>query len=159
MLCNRWFVDIPGSIYSADRSLHVEQFYFYFYLFFGFLVFWFLKEKKKSFLLLADDDAEYADVSTNVPVAALTAQPSNPTIDWIESRWVDGMSHPLFDPFRAVVSQNKIRFKDDTGITLDLAFITDHIIAMAYPMDNSHAIYRNPLDKVKAFFDRKFPNK
>eukprot|EP01125_Pyxidicula_operculata_P020691 TRINITY_DN76_c0_g1_i2.p1 TRINITY_DN76_c0_g1~~TRINITY_DN76_c0_g1_i2.p1 ORF type:complete len:564 (-),score=155.03 TRINITY_DN76_c0_g1_i2:296-1987(-) len=53
---------------------------------------------------------------------------------------------------REKVSKNKRRYKKD-GFDLDLAYITDRIIAMGFPSSSTEAVYRNPLPIVYKFFE------
>lgn len=59
---------------------------------------------------------------------------------------------------REMVSQKKIRFKDDT-YNLDLSYITPRIIAMAFPASGMESLYRNKMHDVRALLDSKHPNK
>lgn len=59
---------------------------------------------------------------------------------------------------REMVSQKKIRFKDD-NFNLDLSYITPRIIAMAYPASGMESLYRNKMKDVKEFLDSRHPNK
>ena len=54
------------------------------------------------------------------------------------------------NPIRALVSKRKKRFEWD-GYDLDLAYITDNIIAMGFPSDKLEAIYRNSMKEVERF--------
>eukprot|EP00792_Barthelona_sp_PAP020_P008850 TRINITY_DN3253_c1_g3_i1.p1 TRINITY_DN3253_c1_g3~~TRINITY_DN3253_c1_g3_i1.p1 ORF type:complete len:431 (+),score=90.02 TRINITY_DN3253_c1_g3_i1:69-1295(+) len=58
----------------------------------------------------------------------------------------------VFNVVRRIVSKQKVRFQLD-GFDLDLAYITPRIIAMGFPSHSSEAIYRNPYNEVKNFFD------
>ncbi|EAY16009.1 phosphatidylinositol-3,4,5-trisphosphate 3-phosphatase, putative [Trichomonas vaginalis G3] len=59
---------------------------------------------------------------------------------------------------RKLVSQNKIRFVDSQGETdLDLAYITQRIIAMGFPSSGIAATYRNPQTAVAEYFDTTHP--
>ncbi|GAM27099.1 hypothetical protein SAMD00019534_102740 [Acytostelium subglobosum LB1] len=54
---------------------------------------------------------------------------------------------------RTLVSGKKKRFVQD-GFNLDLSYITERIIAMGYPADNSlHKMIRNDIDHVYNFFE------
>ena len=48
---------------------------------------------------------------------------------------------------RKIVSGPKNRFKEE-GYDLDLTYITDRIVAMAFPASGVESIYRNPIDHV-----------
>lgn len=59
---------------------------------------------------------------------------------------------------RKLVSQDKIRFVDSSGETdLDLAYITQRIIAMGFPSSGVAATYRNPSKMVADYFDNAHP--
>ncbi|CAL8468829.1 g8370 [Coccomyxa elongata] len=51
---------------------------------------------------------------------------------------------------RGWVSKRKRRYKEN-GYNLDLAYITDHIIAMGAPSQGTTGLYRNPMAKVQKF--------
>lgn len=53
---------------------------------------------------------------------------------------------------RKLVSKNKRRFVWE-NYDLDLAYITDDIIAMGFPSENIESMYRNSLDEVKGFLE------
>lgn len=59
----------------------------------------------------------------------------------------------IADKVRGVVSKKKKRFKKD-GFDLDLTYITQDLIAMGFPTDESsiEGIYRNPMSEVQRFF-------
>lgn len=61
------------------------------------------------------------------------------------------------DFIRRLVSQKKIRFKDDE-YDLDLSYITDRIIAMAYPADGVESTFRNRIDHVASFLQKYHEN-
>jgi hypothetical protein len=55
---------------------------------------------------------------------------------------------------RQKVSSNKRRFVDlDNGFDLDLAYVTDRLIAMSVPATGVAQLYRNPLREVARFFE------
>ncbi|KAJ3352046.1 hypothetical protein GGF32_003982 [Allomyces javanicus] len=60
----------------------------------------------------------------------------------------------MLNPIRTAVSKKKRRFRGD-GFDLDLAYITDRIIAMGYPSESVEGLYRNPLHEVVKFLDLK----
>ena len=55
-----------------------------------------------------------------------------------------------------MVSKKKKRYKGH-GFNLDLAYITDRIIAMGYPSSGKEACYRNPKAQVRKFLDHFHP--
>lgn len=58
---------------------------------------------------------------------------------------------------RRLVSKNRVRFQRD-GFDLDLAYITDRIVAMAYPSEGGESLFRNPMSEARAFLDRYHPD-
>eukprot|EP01102_Stenamoeba_stenopodia_P016666 TRINITY_DN5847_c0_g1_i1.p1 TRINITY_DN5847_c0_g1~~TRINITY_DN5847_c0_g1_i1.p1 ORF type:complete len:959 (+),score=192.84 TRINITY_DN5847_c0_g1_i1:334-3210(+) len=53
----------------------------------------------------------------------------------------------LFSKFRYKVSADKYRYRDGSH-DLDLTYITDRLIAMAFPSEGLESTYRNPIDQV-----------
>eukprot|EP00127_Corallochytrium_limacisporum_P000569 Clim_evm8s19 gene=Clim_evmTU8s19 len=53
---------------------------------------------------------------------------------------------------RKLVSRKKLRFKQD-GYNLDLAYITNRIIAMGAPSESVEGMYRNPMKQVVSFLE------
>lgn len=51
------------------------------------------------------------------------------------------------DYLRTIVSGKKKRFTEE-GFNLDLTYITNRIVAMAFPAQGFESLYRNPIDKV-----------
>lgn len=64
----------------------------------------------------------------------------------------------MINPIKVLVSKSKKRFEWD-GHDLDLAYITDNIIAMGFPSEQLEAIYRNSLEDVRKFLDERHPHK
>lgn len=66
----------------------------------------------------------------------------------------------FFFPFkgiRGLVSKKKKRFID-SKYDLDLAYITDRLIAMGFPSEGREGIIRNPMNKVQQFFEERHAN-
>eukprot|EP00041_Stephanoeca_diplocostata_P014932 m.282580 g.282580 ORF g.282580 m.282580 type:complete len:800 (+) comp19855_c0_seq2:179-2578(+) len=66
------------------------------------------------------------------------------------------------DRIRAMVSKKKFRFQEKGpsghAYDLDLAYISEHIIAMGYPSDGAEALYRNKHEEVRRFLDDFHPH-
>merc|ERR1712137_879963 len=63
--------------------------------------------------------------------------------------------HQMSDPrkkFRQMVSLKKKRFQEG-GFDLDLAYITDRIIAFGFPAEGRESVFRNPMVECQRFFD------
>jgi len=63
--------------------------------------------------------------------------------------------HQMSDPrkkFRQMVSLKKKRFQEG-GFDLDLAYITDRIIAFGFPAEGRESVFRNPMAECQRFFD------
>jgi len=56
--------------------------------------------------------------------------------------------------YKHLVSKKKRRYQD-SEFDLDMAYITDRVIAMGYPSVGLEAIYRNDVNDVIAFFEKK----
>lgn len=61
------------------------------------------------------------------------------------------------NPIKALVSKRKKRFEWD-GYDLDLAYITDNIIAMGFPSEKLESIYRNSMTEVQRFLQERHAN-
>lgn len=59
---------------------------------------------------------------------------------------------------KKLVSKNKKRFEQD-GFSLDLAYITERIIAMGFPSMGVEGSYRNHVDEVVRFFETRHMNR
>jgi phosphatidylinositol-3,4,5-trisphosphate 3-phosphatase/dual-specificity protein phosphatase PTEN len=55
---------------------------------------------------------------------------------------------------RPLVSRHKRRLRDGP-YDLDLAYITERIIAMGYPSHGPESFYRNPYSETRAFLDHR----
>jgi protein-tyrosine phosphatase len=62
------------------------------------------------------------------------------------------------DGIRKLVSKKKRRFVHD-GFDLDLTYITDRVIAMGFPSQSFEMVYRNSMDIVKLFFNKRHPER
>ncbi|KYQ93475.1 phosphatase tensin type domain-containing protein [Tieghemostelium lacteum] len=64
------------------------------------------------------------------------------------------MSESGFDLLRTLVSGKKKRFVQD-NYNLDLSYITEKLIAMAYPAESSlHKVFRNDINEIYSFFEK-----
>eukprot|EP00096_Caligus_rogercresseyi_P015144 TRINITY_DN7586_c0_g1_i1.p1 TRINITY_DN7586_c0_g1~~TRINITY_DN7586_c0_g1_i1.p1 ORF type:complete len:597 (+),score=64.70 TRINITY_DN7586_c0_g1_i1:285-2075(+) len=59
---------------------------------------------------------------------------------------------------RQFISQNKRRYQQD-GYDLDLTYVTARVIATSFPSSGIWAWYRNPIEKVSGFLDKKHNGK
>ena len=59
---------------------------------------------------------------------------------------------------RALVSKKKRRFVEG-GVDLDLSYITNRLIAMGYPSVGWESLYRNKLDDVRTFLNKRHPGR
>ena len=64
---------------------------------------------------------------------------------------------PGSNKMRRAVSLKKKRLQED-GFDLDLAYITDQIIAFGFPAEGREALFRNPMEQCQKFFNTKHPD-
>lgn len=67
----------------------------------------------------------------------------------------DSSPFVFFNPFKIIASRDKIRFQEE-GFDLDLSYITDKIIALAFPF--SFSFTGNSVEEVKLFFEARHSN-
>eukprot|EP01125_Pyxidicula_operculata_P014078 TRINITY_DN466_c3_g1_i1.p1 TRINITY_DN466_c3_g1~~TRINITY_DN466_c3_g1_i1.p1 ORF type:complete len:1507 (-),score=496.27 TRINITY_DN466_c3_g1_i1:162-4682(-) len=64
---------------------------------------------------------------------------------------------PVVKGFKQLVSLKKKRYKDEK-YDLDLAYITDRVIAMGFPAEGMESFYRNSMEDTQRFLNEYHPN-
>ena len=77
--------------------------------------------------------------------------------EWIQKQTTD-KSGATWNCIEKLVSKKKNRFVSD-GFDLDLTYVVDNVIAMGFPAEGIHALYRNSMVDVKNFFNKKYPSR
>lgn len=103
---------------------------------------------------LSDDDYNSSDTCKSCPGKSNDSPDSDGPVQASPSRPTRrGFSIPSF--VRNLVSKKKKRYQQD-GYDLDLAYITEKIIAMGYPAGGYETFYRNPYNEVHKFLETKY---
>lgn len=91
------------------------------------------------------DDSEDEEAKINEKVAAALAEVKKGVAN----------SKGTWNIVKILVSKKKNRYVSD-GFDLDLSFITPNLIAMGFPSQGFESYYRNSMDDVKLFLQKKF---
>eukprot|EP00457_Paulinella_chromatophora_P000328 gb/GEZN01000328.1/.p1 GENE.gb/GEZN01000328.1/~~gb/GEZN01000328.1/.p1 ORF type:complete len:1407 (-),score=296.46 gb/GEZN01000328.1/:501-4721(-) len=108
--------------------------------------------KQQNGLEITVQNPQRSSTTTNLLVS-----PSSPSSSPSPEKGHSGL-RGLTNFVRHKVSLKKYRFIDD-GFDLDLTYVTERLIAMGYPSEKIHGVFRNHIRDVQRFFNTRHPDK